>query len=104
MVELPKIRLELDVPAKQLVSMYVTDNRQIEEQVKKGIENALDKLCKDDNLANLVEQEVYSTLRLSFSSWEVRRFVREAFDDRLTKFLETKAKEFAAKIIKDDEL
>lgn len=102
MIELPKIRLELDVPAKKLISMYVTENRQIEEQVKKGIENALDKLCKDNNLASLVEEEVYNSLRASFSNWNVHQFIRNAFDERLTKFLEMKTKEFADKVIKEN--
>lgn len=99
MFEQPSIKLELQVPAQRLLSQYITNNKNIEEQVKKGIENALNDLYKDDNLASLIEQEVYRTLRLSFSSWEISRTVRNVLEEKLHNFLVNKAEEFANKIL-----
>lgn len=93
------IKLELQVPAQRLLSQYITNNKNIEEQVKKGIENALDNLYKDDNLASLIEQEVYNTLRASFSNWEISRTVRNVLEEKLHNFLVNKAEEFANKIL-----
>ncbi len=95
----PSIKLELQIPAQRLLSQYITNNKNIEEQVKKGIENALDNLCKDNNLASLIEQEVYNTLRLSFSNWEISKTVRNVLEEKLHNFLVNKAEEFANKIL-----
>lgn len=37
MIIQPSLRLELDIPAQRLVSQYVTNNKNIEEQVKKEL-------------------------------------------------------------------
>lgn len=99
MSEQPSIKLELQVPAQRLLSQYITNNKNIEEQVKKGIENALNDLYKDDNLASLIEQEVYRTLRLSFSNWKISRIVKDVLEEKLHDFLVNKAEEFANKIL-----
>ena len=97
----PSLRLELQIPAQRLVSQYVTNNENIEKQVKKGIENALDNLCKDDNLAALINEEVYRTLRESFSIWEISRTIRDTLEKKLHNYLLNKAQEFADKVLKN---
>ena len=87
------LRLELQIPAQRLVSQYVTNNENIEKQVKKGIESALDNLCKDDNLAALINKEVYRTLRESFSRWEISRTIRDTLEEKLHNYLLDKAQE-----------
>lgn len=99
MIIQPSLRLELDIPAQRLVSQYVTNNKNIEEQVKKGIKSALDNLCKDDNLASLINQEVYRTLRESFSRWEISRTIRDTLEEKLHNYLLDKAQEFANKVL-----
>lgn len=93
------LRLELQIPAQRLVSQYVTNNKNIEEQVKKGIESALDNLCRDNNLASLINQEVYRTLRESFSRWEISRTIRDTLEEKLHNYLLEKAQEFANKVL-----
>lgn len=95
----PSLRLELQIPAQKLVSQYITNNKNIEEQVKKGIESALDNLCRDDNLASLINQEVYRTLRESFSRWEISRTIRDTLEEKLHNYLLEKAQEFANKVL-----
>lgn len=95
----PSLRLELQIPAQRLVSQYITNNKNIEEQVKKGIESALDNLCRDDNLASLINQEVYRTLRESFSRWEISRTIRDTLEEKLHNYLLEKAQEFADKVL-----
>lgn len=95
----PSLRLELCIPAQRLVSQYITNNKNIEEQVKKGIESALDNLCRDDNLASLINQEVYRTLRESFSRWEISRTIRDTLEEKLHNYLLEKAQEFADKVL-----
>lgn len=99
MIIQPALRLELDIPAQRLVSQYVTNNKNIEKQVKKGIESALDNLCRDDNLASLINQEVYRTLRESFSRWEISRTIRDTLEEKLHNYLLEKAQEFADKVL-----
>lgn len=93
------LKLELHIPAQRLVSQYITNNKNIEEQVKKGIESALDNLCRDDNLASLINQEVYRTLRESFSRWEISRTIRDTLEEKLHNYLLEKAQEFADKVL-----
>lgn len=95
----PSLKLELCIPAQRLVSQYITNNKNIEEQVKKGIESALDNLCRDDNLASLINQEVYRTLRESFSRWEISRTIRDTLEEKLHNYLLEKAQEFADKVL-----
>lgn len=95
----PSLRLELQIPAQKLVSQYITNNKNIEKQVKKGIESALDNLCRDDNLASLINEEVYRTLRESFSRWEISRTIRDTLEEKLHNYLLDKAQEFADKVL-----
>lgn len=82
-----------------MLSQYIINNENIEKQVKKGIESALDNLCKDDNLASLINQEVYRTLRESFSRWEISRTIRDTLEEKLHNYLLEKAQEFANKVL-----
>lgn len=95
----PSLKLELCIPAQRLVSQYITNNKNIEKQVKKGIESALDNLCRDDNLASLINQEVYRTLRESFSRWEISKTIRDTLEEKLHNYLLEKAQEFANKVL-----
>lgn len=95
----PSLKLELEVPAQRLVSQYITNNKNIEKQVKKGIESALDNLCRDDNLAALINKEVYRTLREAFSRWEISRTIRDTLEEKLHNYLLDKAQEFANKVL-----
>lgn len=95
----PSLKLELQIPAQRMLSQYITNNKNIEEQVKKGIESALDNLCRDDNLASLINQEVYRTLRESFSRWEISRTIRDTLEEKLHNYLLEKAQEFADKVL-----
>lgn len=95
----PSLRLELQIPAQRMLSQYIINNENIEKQVKKGIESALDNLCRDDNLASLINQEVYRTLRESFSRWEISRTIRDTLEEKLHNYLLEKAQEFANKVL-----
>lgn len=95
----PSLRLELQIPAQRMLSQYIINNENIEKQVKKGIESALDNLCRDDNLASLINQEVYRTLRESFSKWEISRTIRDTLEEKLHNYLLEKAQEFANKVL-----
>lgn len=93
------LRIELQIPAQRMISQYITNNENIEKQVKKGIESALDNLCRDDNLAVLINEEVYRTLRESFSKWEISRTIRDTLEEKLHNYLLEKAQEFANKVL-----
>ena len=95
----PSLRLELQIPAQRMLSQYIINNKNIEKQVKKGIEDALDNLCRDDNLASLINEEVYRTLRESFSRWEISRTIRDTLEEKLHDYLLEKAQEFANKVL-----
>lgn len=93
------LRIELQIPAQRMISQYITNNENIEKQVKKGIESALDNLCRDDNLAVLINEEVYRTLRESFSRWEISGTIRDTLEEKLHNYLLEKAQEFANKVL-----
>lgn len=95
----PSLRLELQIPAQRMLSQYIINNKNIEKQVKKGIEDALDNLCRDDNLTSLINAEVYRTLRESFSRWEISRTIRDTLEEKLHDYLLEKAQEFANKVL-----
>lgn len=59
----------------------------------------MDNLCRDDNLASLINQEVYRTLRESFSRWEISRTIRDTLEEKLHNYLLDKAQEFANKVL-----
>lgn len=95
-----QLRMELQIPAERLVSAYILHSKNIEEQVKKGVEMALTKLCEEDNLAKIVETEVYNSFKNQFNNYNLRSIINEMFDDRLKEFLRNRAKQFADKILK----
>lgn len=50
--------MELEIPANRIISAYILHSKNIEEQVKKGVEMALTKLCEEDNLAKIIERKL----------------------------------------------
>ena len=95
-----QLKMELEIPADRVISAYILHSKNIEEQVKKGVEMALTKLCEEDNLAKIVETEVYNSFKNHFNNYNLRSIINEMFDDRLKEFLQNKAKQFADKILK----
>lgn len=99
-MDYPRVNLSLDIPAQRLLSSYVQYDRDMEEQVKIGIENAINRLTTGNNLAKLVEEQVYETLKSSFSEWNVRSQIREIFNSKMEQFIQAKATEFAEKMMR----
>lgn len=97
--ESPRVNLTLDIPAQRLMSAYIERNEEMEKQVKLGIENAIKRLTEGNNLAKLVEEEVYESLKKSFNNWSVQDHIRRVFDERLSEYLRNKAKEFSDKVL-----
>lgn len=95
-----RLNMELQIPADKIVSAYILHNKNIEQQVKKGIEMAFTKLCKEDNLAKIVETEIYNSFKNQFNYYNLNSIINEMFNNRLKEFLQNKAKQFADKILK----
>ena len=49
----------------------------------------------------LINEEVYRTLRESFSRWEISRTIRDTLEKKLHNYLLNKAQEFADKVLKN---
>ena len=98
-MENPKVNLILDIPAQRMFQCYISNNEEMAEQIKIGIDNAVKYLCEKDNLAKMVENEVYEKLKESFNKWTITVMLNELIEKRLSKYIEDKAKEFAEKII-----
>lgn len=56
------VRLELTIPAQQVLHHLRTYNAEIEEQVKAGVEAAIKDLAENKRLESLVRQKVQETL------------------------------------------
>ena len=81
------LRIDLDVAAQEIMQNVQLHNREIEQQIEKGIQLAMDNLAKDDAFVDMVriatEKEVETVFRRAIMGYE--------FQNRITKVLHEKA-------------
>jgi len=86
-IDMVTVKIELDIAAQKLLQNVQIQNRELEQQIEKGIKLAMDNLAKDDAFVDMVriatEKEVETVFRRAIMGYE--------FQNRITKVLHEKA-------------
>lgn len=83
------LRLELELPSQRVLHHLQTYNQDIEDQVEKGIKQAVEELSTSDTLANMVKEQVKSGIIKAitsqyFSEYKASAELKKILDDKTT--------------------
>lgn len=99
------IRLELGIDAQKFIQQVQLNNKNIEDQVSKGISLALDEICKDDNFVEIVKESTKgSLLKLvndSVNSWEMKRKIQDSLEKQIGQRISAYAEGVVEKLVKN---
>lgn len=102
MDSLVNIELDLGINAQRFIQQVQLNNKQIEEQVAKGIELALNDICEGDNLVQLVRESTKKELELlvtkSVLSYEVRNKISKVVEEKIGQKIDSFAEKVASKL------
>ena len=102
MDQLTSIKLELGINAQQIIQQVQINNKNIEEQVSKGIELALKDIVDGDNFIQMIREqtvtELSSIVSKSVMSWEVKNRITKLIEAKVMEKIEEYADNIAEKI------
>jgi len=103
MENMTTIRLELGIDARQFVQQVQVHNEQLESQISKGIELALDELTKEDNFVSVVKdatkKQVNEIVNERVFSWEMKNKIQNLIDDKIKDKLDAYADKIASEVV-----
>ena len=98
MDKLTTLRLELNVNAQKLIQQVQVHNKNIEDEVSKGVQMALEEILSDGNFALKIKEQTMVTIEDIVSkavfSWDVRQKITKMIEEKVGE----KVKEYADKI------
>lgn len=98
MGNLTTLRLELNVNAQKLIQQVQVHNKNIEDEVSKGVQMALEEILSDGNFALKIKEQTMVTIEDIVSkavfSWDVRQKITKMIEEKVGE----KVKEYADKI------
>ncbi len=103
MENMVNIRLELGINAQKMIQQVQIHNENIEDQISKGIELALNDLCEGDNFVQHVREETKRELKnivhQRVFSYDVQSKIEKAISQKISKKIEDYADGIAEKMI-----
>ena len=98
------VKIELDIAAQKLLQNVQIQNRELEQQIEKGIKLAMDNLAKDDAFVDMVriatEKEVETLFRKAIMSYEFQNRITKAVQEKAGNAIEKYSNDLADKITK----
>ncbi len=98
------IRLELGIDAQKFVQQVMIHNETIEEQIAKGINQALDEITSNDHFVEMVKQsaleELNGIVRKAVFSYELRHKISKAIEDKIGEKIQEYAEKIAEQVAK----
>ena len=89
------LRIDLGINAQQIASQVMVDNRNLEEQIARGIQEALDEITTEKGFVSAVKEGTRKSLMASINtacnSWAVKDKISRALNEKL----ENKIEEYA---------
>lgn len=102
MQDVSRIRIELGISAQQITQQVMINNKAIEEQIKQGIELALDDVLNKDNFVENIRQaarnEIEKTIKDSLGGWEVQKQIKKMIELKLSEKIEAFAEKIAEQL------
>lgn len=99
------LRIDLGIQAQKIASQIMINNENIESQIIKGIQQALEELQREDNFVGLIKEKtkesINESIRFATNSWEFRDKLTKAITERLDFKIKEYADSVAEKVLKD---
>lgn len=96
------IRLELGIDARKIMQVVQLDNAQIEEQISKGVQQALEEITSSDNLVAQIKaatiKQFSDIISTAVMSWEMKQRIQKLVDEKIGKKLNEYAEQIAEKV------
>ncbi len=103
-IDMVTVKIELDIAAQKLLQNVQIQNRELEQQIEKGIKLAMDNLAKDDAFVDMVriatEKEVETLFRKAIMSYEFQNRITKAVQEKAGNAIEKYSNDLADKITK----
>lgn len=102
MENLSRITLELGINAQRIVQQVQIHNQNIESEITKGIELALEDIMVGDNFINMIKEstkkEIENIAKNAIVSWELKNKIQQLVNEKVGKKLEEYTDRIADKI------
>lgn len=92
------LRLELGIDTQRFTQQVQTYNAEVEKQIQTGVEQAMDELCKEQTLIELVKDQVKRQALNSVTNYMFKYDLQKAINERVQNILTKKVDEFATKL------
>lgn len=98
------LKIELGVAAERILQNLQLNNKEIEEQITKGLTKAFEEIVKEDDafvsiIAEATKVEVINLVRKATNSWELKHKINELLAKKFGEKLTEYADKLAAKLI-----
>ncbi len=102
MNELVNIRLELGINTQKMIQQVQLHHGNVESQIAKGVELALNDLCDGDNFIQQVREatklELANVVHRAVISWDVQHSIKKAVAEKIGKKIEEYADRVAEQV------
>jgi hypothetical protein len=102
MNELVNIRLELGINAQKIVQQVQLHNGNVETQIAKGIELALNDLCEGENFVQQIREstkvELSKVVNRAIFAWDMQKSIEKAVSEKIAKKIEEYADRVAEQV------
>ena len=89
------LKFELQVPGQRLISMFQTNNKDIDDQIEQGIKKAVEELATGNVIADSITEQVKRDILRSVTSitqdWELNKKVSKLYNEKLEEMLRAHA-------------
>jgi polyribonucleotide nucleotidyltransferase len=102
MEQLVNIRLDLDINAQKIIQQVQLHNGNVEDQIAKGIELALNDLCEGDNFVQQIREatkvELSKIVHRAILKWDTQQAIEKAVSEKIAKKIEEYADRVAEQV------
>lgn len=102
MENLATVNVELGINAQKFIQQVQLNNIEIESQISKGIELALEDITSGDNFIQVIRQntkkELIDIVNKSVMSWEIRNKISKIVEQKIGEKIDLFANEIADKV------
>lgn len=105
MDQLATIKVELGINAQRFVGQFMTNNKQLEEAISKGIDRALTELLTEEKFEQIIvdntKAEIMQVMKNAVSDWSIQYKLKEAVGKAIEKKISIVADDWAEKALKN---
>ena len=94
-MENTQIRIELGIPAQQIINQLQLNHKVIEKEIERGIQEAINELCESDNLVKIVKsktkEEVTNIINRAVMSYDLQNQIQKVISSKIQSKIESYA-------------